>query len=238
MIEPNNIYCGDCLELMQDIPDGSVDFVLTDPPYEYENHGGGKSELANRKLVKERHIDFISDGFDYNSVFDEFLRICKIPNILMFCSNKQVSRVMSWFENKKLSTTLLVWHKTNPIPFANGKHLSDIEFLVYVHGKGATFNNDVPLSYKSKLYTSSVVSNKARLHPTQKSVEQLCRYIKTFTKQDDVVLDCFVGSGTTCVAAIKENRRYIGIELDKGFFEIAQKRIKEELQQPKSLFYL
>lgn len=231
MLELNKIYLGDCLNLMPQIADNSVDMVITDPPYINENHGGGKSEMAKRKLVKERHIDFISNGFDYNMVFGEFIRICKTPNILLFCSNKQVSKVMSWFESKNLPTTLLVWHKTNPIPFANGKHLSDVEFLVYVHGKGATFNNDVPYKYKSKVYSSPIVSNKNRLHPTQKNVEQLRQYIKTFTKPNDVILDCFCGSGSTIVAAIRENRQYIGIEKDEHYFEITKQRIAADASQ-------
>lgn len=75
---------GDCLELMGSIPDKSVDLVLTDPPYELENHGGGGKSgfAANRKLnILNNHIDFISTGFDYDVVFSEFLRVCKIPNM-------------------------------------------------------------------------------------------------------------------------------------------------------------
>lgn len=233
MLEINQIYNGDCLELMKSIPEKSVDLIITDPPYELENHGGGQSKMASRKLVKERHIDFISHGFDYELVFGEFLRIAKIPNYIIFCSNKQVSKIMRWFEDKNLSTTLLIWHKTNPVPFANGKHLSDVEFAVYVRGANATFNNDVPLEYKSKVYCSPIVNNAKRYHPTEKPIELLSRYIDTFSKNDDIVLDPFAGSGTTCIAALRENRKYIGIELDPHYYEVAKKRIETELSQPK-----
>lgn len=224
-----DIKRGDCLELMKNIPDKSVDMVLTDPPYENDNHGGGKTELAQRKLVKDLHIDFMSKGFDYDTCFKEMLRICKTPNFLIFCSNKQITKIMSWFETntKNTSVTLLVWNKTNPSPLCNGKYLSDIEFIVYVRGKGATFNNDTPFEYKHKCYTSPIVSNKNRLHPSQKPIELLERYIRLHSKEEDTILDCFMGSGSTGVACMNTNRNFIGFELDENYFEIAKDRINE-----------
>lgn len=219
------LYNGDCLEVMKNMPDKSVDCIITDPPYELSNHGYGKTELSNRKIVKDKHIDFISNGFDYDTVFNEFIRICKVPNFLIFCSNSQVSKIMSWFESKKLKTTLLIWHKTNPVPLCNGKHLSDVEFVVYVRGKGATFNNNTPFKYKSKVYSSPLVSNKNRLHPTQKSVEQLSQYIELHSNEGDVIFDPYMGSGSTGVACQNTNRNFIGIELDENYFKIAQERL-------------
>ena len=166
-----------------------------------------------------------------DAVFSEFMRVCKIPNFLIFCSNKQVSKTMSWFEDKDLAVTLLVWHKENAIPLCYQKHVSDIEFIVYARGHGATFNNDVPQKYKSKLYTSAVVSNQNRLHPTQKGVDHIRQYLQTFTNEGDVVLDPFIGSGTTAVACVKEKRHFIGFEIDSGFFGKANKRILNEQQQ-------
>lgn len=220
---------GDCLELMKKIPDKSIDMILTDPPYELDNHGGGSTELANRKLVKNKHIDFISKGFSYDLVFKEMLRVCKIPNIFIFCSNKQITKIMGFFEkNKNLSVTLLVWNKTNPSPLCNGKYLSDVEFVVYIRGKGATFNNDTPFEYKHKVFVSPIVPNKNRYHPTQKPVELLERYIRLHTKENDLILDLFMGSGTTGVACVHTNRNFIGMELDEYYFNIAKERIKDE----------
>lgn len=217
---------GDCLELMKQIPNGSIDLILTDPPYELSNHGGGKTDLAQRKLVKDTHIDFISKGFDYDTVFNEYLRILKAPNMLIFCSNKQVSKIMKFFEEKGLSTTLLVWNKTNPSPLCNGKHLSDIEFIVYVRGKGATFNNDTPFNYKRKVITTPIESNKNRLHPTQKPLEILEQYINLHSKVGDLVFDSFMGSGSTGVACLNTSRKFLGFELDKDYFNIAKDRLE------------
>lgn len=223
------LWQGDCLKLIKQIPDKSIDLIITDPPYELDSHGGGNTELAQRKLVKENHINFISAGFDYDLVFNEFIRICKIPNMFIFCSNKQVSKIMQWFENKKLSVTLLVWHKKNPVPLCNKKYLSDCEFIIYIRGKNATFNNNTPFEYKRKVYSSSIVPNKKRLHPTQKPVELLERYILQHSKENDIVIDPFMGSGSTGVACVNTNRNFIGIELNENYFNIAKERIKNKV---------
>lgn len=228
----NNIklYHGNCLDIMKKLISDNVkvDCIITDPPYVQDLHGGGQNDLGKRKLTKDKHIEFISGGFS-TECFELMLKLQDIPNMLIFCSNKQVSTVMSFFEQKKLTTTLLVWEKTNPSPLCNGKHLSDIEFIVYVRGKGATFNNDTPYEYKKKVYTSPVVSNKNRLHPTQKSVVHIQQYIKLHTKENDVVLDPFMGSGTTAIACINTDRRFIGIEIDEDYYNIACKRVEEAL---------
>lgn len=230
MNEEIKLYHGDCLDIMKKLISDNVkvDCIITDPPYVLDLHGGGQNDLGKRKLTKDKHIEFISGGFS-TECFELMLKLQSIPNLLIFCSNKQVSTIMSFFEQKNLTTTLLVWEKTNPSPLCNGKHLSDIEFIVYVRGKGATFNNDTPYEYKKKIYTSPVVSNKNRLHPTQKSVVHIQQYIKLHTKENDVVLDPFMGSGTTAIACINTDRRFIGIEIDENYYNIASQRIEKAL---------
>ena len=225
MLEINKIYNGDCLEVMKDIEDNSIDCIITDPPYELDNHGGvAKGHNLERKLNRDKHINFLSNGFDINVIFKEFERVIKKVNILIFCSNKQISKVMSWWEERKYSVTLLVWDKPNPISLCNGKHVSNLEFIVYVRGKGATNN----LGYNKqflKTYKYSVPHSKIRLHPTQKSIELVEDLIKLHTEEGDVILDSFIGSGTTAIACINTNRNFIGIELDKEYCDIANKRI-------------
>ena len=232
LIQPNNIYKGDCLNIMQSMQDDSVDCIITDPPYLMERGGSDRnSDFANR--TPNKRISHIIDGFDIDKTFNEFLRICKTPNFLIFRSNKQVSMIMRWFEEKDLVATLLVWHKTNPIPLANAQYLSDVEFIVYVRGNGTTFNADAPLSLKTKVYTSPLTKTKeTQYHPTQKLVDHIRRYLLIHTKPNDVVFDPFMGSGTTCIAALREGRKYIGVEIDDSYFDIAQKRINNELKQP------
>lgn len=224
------LYNGDGLSLMVDLlKDGiRVDAVITDPPYELDNTGGVvRNHPLARQLNRDKHIDFISNGFDYKRAFELMLKICKIPNLLIFCSNKQISKTMGYFESLGLSVTLLVWHKTNPSPLCNGKHLSDVEFVVYVRAKGATFNNDTPFEYKRKVYTSGVVPAAGRLHPAQKSIMHIARYIELHTKRGDLVLDPFSGSCTTGAACLRTGRRCIACEVDEEIYKTGRDRIRE-----------
>lgn len=109
MIELDKIYNCDCLVGIKEIPNNSIDCIITDPPYLLDSSGGGASALAKRSRRLKDSIEFISNGFDYENLFDEFIRVCKIPNMLIFCSNKQISQTMSFFEDKGLKSTLLIW---------------------------------------------------------------------------------------------------------------------------------
>jgi len=219
----NQIIQGDCLEVIKGIPDKSVDLVITDPPYKLENHGGGDNKNWWRNLNKSNHIDFMSDGFN-DEVLNEFVRICKVVNILIFCSNKQVSKLMNIFEVKGYSTTLLAWHKKNAIPFGNGKYISDIEFIVFIRGKNATFNKSTNKE-NSKLFQYNYPTGK-RFHPAEKPAELIKRLLKIHSNKNDIILDPFLGSGTTVVACKELGRRYIGIEISPEYCEIARNRIR------------
>lgn len=217
----------DCLDYMPTIQDKSIDFVCIDPPYELDNHGGGQSKEMKRKL-NDLHIDFISKGFDIEKVFAEIERVSKVMNMVCFCSNKQVSKIMNYWEQKKYSVTLLVWDKPNPIPFGNGKHISNLEFMVYVRGKGATFNN-LGVNEQKKTFNYPSPSSSKRLHPTEKPIELLERLIKLHTKEDDIVLDCFAGSFSTADACKRLNRQCIAIELEKEYYDKGVNRLSSTL---------
>ena len=229
-LENIKLYNGDCLEVMKDIPDGSIDLVITDPPYELDNHGGGKTDFAQRKLVKDLHIDFISNGFEMEKVFTEIERVSKTMNMICFCSNKQVSKIMNYWEQKKYSVTLLVWQKSNPVPFGNGKYISDLEFMIYVRGKNAIYNNTGYVN-QLKTFNYPAPSSKSRIHPTEKSIDLLKRLIEIHSNKGSVVLDCFGGSFSTGLACMELEREFIGIELDNNYFEIAKERLKQHQSQ-------
>lgn len=219
----------DGLELLKTLPDNSIDFILTDPPYELEIHGGGAGFMKDRKLLN-KHISYIGYGFDFDTYFSEYERVLKVMNAVIFCSNKQVSKTMNWFENKGYSVTLLVWKKPNPIPLGNGKYIGDTEFMVYVRGKGATFNN---IGYKEQLrvFEYNVPSTAERIHPTEKPIDMLRRLLLIHTNENDVVLDTFAGSFTTGLACHKENRKCIASEIDEKMFMSANTRFKNEISQ-------
>jgi site-specific DNA-methyltransferase (adenine-specific) len=221
---------GEALEQLRLIPTKSIDFVCIDPPYELDNHGGGKTDFAQRKLVKDLHIDFISNGFDIEQIFAEIQRVSKTMNMVCFCSNKQVSKIMNYWEQKKYSVTLLVWQKSNPVPFGNGKYISDLEFMIYVRGKNAIYNN-TGYANQLKTYNYPAPSSKTRIHPTEKPIELLKRLIDIHSNIGSVVLDCFGGSFSTGLACMELEREFIGIEIDTEIFNSAKNRAEEKRKE-------
>ena len=225
--EPNIIIINDdCLNAMKELPDKSIDLVLTDPPYIQDNHGGGDNKNWWRNLNQTGHLEFVSNGFS-DEILNEFERVCKIVNILIFCSNKQISKLMNFFEMRKYSTTLLAWHKKNAIPFGNGKYISDIEFILFVRGKNAPFNNSTNKE-NSKLFQYNYPTAN-RLHPTEKPIEILSRLLKIHSNENDTILDPFLGSGTTARACKDLGRKCIGIEISKKYCDIAVQRLAQEV---------
>lgn len=231
MLEINKIYNEDCIEGMKKIDDKSIDCIICDPPYIVENHGKGKSSLTNRATNLKNNISHIVNDFNYKECFAEMLRVCKTPNFFIFCSTQQVSRTMKYFEDKKLKVNLLVWNKTNPAPLCNKKYVNDIEFIVYVRGKGATFNNDTPFDFKKRVFTSKICPDGNKLHPTQKPLELIERYVIQHSNENDIILDPFMGSGTTAIACIKNNRNFIGFENNEEYYKISIDRLKKNINE-------
>lgn len=168
----------------------------------------------------------ITNGIDY-SIFDELCRVMKGINIYIWCSKLQILDIMKYFiEQKQCNFEILTWCKTNPIPTANGTYLSDIEYCLFFKGKGTPKLND-GYELKSKWYVSRINQSDKELykHPTIKPIELVKRHLKHSTQPNDIILDCFCGSGTTCLAAKETGRRYIGMEIDKEYHKIAVNRI-------------
>ena len=227
----NKIINDDCLNVLKQLPDKCIDLVLTDPPYIMDNHGGQLKTDAvfARKLTTKKHIDFICKDFDFEKVANEWIRVVKKVNLYIFCSNAQISRTMSFFENKGYSVTLLVWDKPNPIPLCNGKYVSNLEFIVCVKEKGVFFNNELPM--QKKLKTFKYPSPTTRIHPTEKPIELISELINLKSKEGDVVLDTFSGSGVLAIACHNLKRNFICIEKDKDYYEASCKRLEEHQRQ-------
>lgn len=224
-------YNIDGLELLQSLSDKSIDFILTDPPYEL-NIEGGAGKNFRRRLTMEKHISYISKGFDYERWFNEFERVCKTVNMVIFCSNKQISKIISFWENKGYAVTLLVWYKPNAIPLLNNVYHSNLEFMVYVRGNNAVFNNQ-GYEYQSKLFNYPYPHQTKRIHPTEKPLPLLRRLLLIHTNKNDVVLDPFAGSFSTGIACYELNRNCIMAEIDTEMFNKAKVRIEKKIAQLK-----
>jgi site-specific DNA-methyltransferase (adenine-specific) len=232
-----NIWHGDCLELLKNIPDKSIDFNLIDPPY---------------GLTAPKWDSIVS----FNSLWKEFNRIGKDDFITgIFGCQPFTTKVISsnidkfkycWYWNKNQGTNFfhakrmpirkveeisIFGGKTyNPqiteghIPTnsakgcSNGKAYHGTNTRDYEGGKTTRFPDNI-LNFKC-------VDNYSRLHSSQKPVELLEYLIKTYSNEGDVILDCFAGSGSTLVSAKNLNRQFFGIEKEKEFYDICLDRLK------------
>lgn len=221
-IEPNNLYLGDAYELVKFIPDKSVDLVIIDPPYQIVAGGGGGAFGVKNCPY---HLD-VSKKLNYgitNDILTELDRVMKKTNIYLFCNKNQLLQYLDFY--KDVNVDLLVWRKTNVIPTINNKYLSDLEYIVFARENGVPMYNTYETS--SKLFeTPHNATDKALYdHPTIKPQFIIETLIKNSSQAGDVVLDCFMGSGTTPVACVNLNRQYIGIEIEEQWFKVAQDRI-------------
>lgn len=222
-IEINKIHLGDSYELIKQIPDKSIDCVYTDVPYLMQSGGKGGGAFGERihKLIRNDMKDIIN-GFDYK-LLDELVRVMKKINIFIWCNKQQILDIANYF--KDYSMEILVWAKDNPTPFTNNVWLPDLEYCLYFREKGVKLNDGYQL--KSKWFNSAI--NKSDKddygHPTIKPLELVKRHIEHTTQPNDIVLDPFMGSGTTAVACKELNRQFIGFEINKDYHKIAIDRL-------------
>jgi len=203
---------------------------VTDPPYELSDPCPGKSHHFGTGLSKFDSEDFkaIVSGVDYGELIGQLSGVCRPYNGFVFCSNRQISKLMRICEMNGYSTTLLVWHKTNSVPFANSVWRGDIEYCVHARGKGAVFNGGA--IEHTKVTAHPIVQDAA--HPTVKPMAVILKYMKICSNPGQYVLDPFLGSGTTGVACAKLGRKFVGIELEERYFDIACERISKAYDQP------
>lgn len=135
----NKITCGDCYKLIKELPDKSVDLIITDPPYLIENtKAGGKSDLAKSIQVMNNELlnDELTQGIKQD-ILVEFMRVMKIPNLYIWCNHKQIPMYLDFFVSKnKCSFDILIWNKTNAMPLFNNKYLTDKEYCLYFRRGG------------------------------------------------------------------------------------------------------
>lgn len=216
---------GDCLELIKQIPDKSIDLVVTDPPYEFVSGGGGGAFGADKRSYHHEILP-ISDGFSIKCL-DECCRVLKAINIYVWCSKAQVRKLLDYFEDKGCSIDILTWHKTNPIPTCNNTYLSDTEYLIFAREKGVKVYGSYATKKKYYVTATNKADKDLYKHPTIKPIDIIQNIIINSSVEGDIVLDPFLGSGTTAVAAVNTNRHYIGFELNPVYYDTACKRLDE-----------
>lgn len=260
MMEIDHIYKGDCLELMKDIPDGSVDAIICDLPY-------GVLNKSNKHTQWDRLIPF-------EPLWKQYRRIIKDNGAIvlfgqgMFTADLMQSARDLWRYN-------IIWHKDRATGFLNaGKmplrchedicifykalptyhpQMEDLNGREPSHPQGYGIHKQTNKCYgnvhrieryeprdPNKKFPQSIIKirkehDNKQWHPTQKPVELLRYLIRTYTNEGELVLDNCMGSGTTAIAAMREHRRFIGFELNKEYYDKACERIKAE-QAQRTLF--
>ncbi len=220
----------DCYEALKEIPDKSIDLIVTDPPYKFENQGGGF--YAKNNSTKRQYLDSLKNikccEFDPISFLNTIKPKMKNFYGYFFCNKSLVEEYIKFARENKFQFDILVMAKSNPIPAYNNHHLSDLEYIVMIREKGTYFSKHKEIDDYRKFY---ITNCKKGLHPAEKQVDLLKRYIRVSSKENDIILDTFMGSGSTGVACKQLNRNFIGIEIDKKYFEIAKERINHTGQQ-------
>ena len=212
------LYNGDCLEIMDKlIEEGvKVDCIICDPPYGMNFKSNYRKEKY-KNIKNDNNLDFIEDYFKkcYDVLKED-------THIYCFCSWHNIDKFKIEFEKYFKLKNIIVWEKNNTsMGDLKGSYAPKHEFILYGH-KGRRLRNGFR-------YADIIKANRTnnKLHPTQKPVDLLETFINQSTNKNEIILDGFMGSGSTGVACMNTNRRFIGIELDNNYFNIAKQRIEE-----------
>lgn len=203
------IFHGDCREVIPALP--VPDLVLTDPPYVVGAKGCGLA--GDRQYLKDITSGNLDNGFDVSM-------LAAFPNWICFCGKQQLPEMMRVVDGK--SWMLITWNKPNPTPLTNNNYLPDTEYIIHVWEKGRLFGE---YRDKSRFIVWPAEQN-VFPHPTVKPVEIIAKCIRLGSMAGDVVLDPFMGSGTTLVAARHLGRQAIGIEIEERYCDLAVRRLR------------
>ena len=231
----NKIYNGDCIELCEELNDNSIDCVITSPPYFNSNkkyqRGSGfhySQDIGEPLFVIQDFFECIKDKLKDDGI------ICL--NLGFSYGETGVMRPFDILErlrkkNGYFVNDILIWHKNNPIPLQN-RLTNAIEYIFIL-------SKQPQIKYQTKEYTHNVfkfpVDKGNGVHSAVFPLELPKICLEHFTKENDLILDPFMGSGTTALACVNMNRNYIGFEINQSYIDFAEKRILNESSQ-KSLF--
>ncbi|MBQ2622358.1 MAG: hypothetical protein IJF84_13545 [Thermoguttaceae bacterium] len=218
---------GDCMEIIKEVPDCCIDLIVTDPPYKFENQGGGF--YARNESTRRQYLDSLKQikccEFEPRLFLESVQAKMKKFYGYFFCNKSLVDEYIRFAKERNYQYDILVMAKHNPIPAYNNHHLSDLEYIVMMRERGTYFSKHKCMDDYRKFYLTRC---KKGIHPAEKPIELVQRFIRVSSQQGDTILDCFMGSGTTGVACVKEGRNFIGIEINESYYRIAESRIANE----------
>ena len=256
MLDLNNIYLGDSETVLKDIPNNTVDMVITSPPYDNLRNYNGVGDTWNHQK--------------FQAIANELFRVLKDGGVIVWVVNDKTEKgtetgtsfkqALYFMELGLNLNDTMIWKKTNPMPQIKQSRYNQVFEYMFVFSKGIpkTFNPIMEpckcagLNYDStcknmggengrtkknffinkekvasNIWEIAVAQNKTK-HPAVYPIEIPLRHIKSWTNENDIVLDPFIGSGTTAIAAMELNRHFIGIEMDEEYYHICLGRIKDK----------
>jgi len=226
---------GDCMEKLKEIPDGSIGLILSDPPYNLAKYSTGNMKFEWRPEINNDVAAWDLRELDPSDFLSEFKRILSpTGNIFIFTSYHMIGKWHQVFDSEFDTFQFMVWHKTNPIPnVRKSSFLNSCELIVCMWNRGHCWN----FSRQNEMHNfleSPICMGMERLkhpkHPTQKPLSVLKQIIRTASKENDLVLDLFMGVASTGVAAAQLNRRFLGIEIDDAYFQACEERMQQACQ--------
>ena len=227
-MENFKLFCKDCLEVIKGIEDESIDLIITDPPYKIvkggctnkavKYSGTSHDELKNGTLFNKNEINF-NDWIPklYDKIKDG-------GHVYIMCNDRNMREVLNVSHESKFKLlNILTWKKTKHNP--NRYYLKNSEFIIMLRkGKAVNINN------MGTYQVLEVPNVDKKTHPSEKPVDLMKILVENSSKLNDVVFDPFMGTGSVGVACMNANRKFIGVELDEKYFEIAKQRIEDSLK--------
>lgn len=231
-IEKCELWNGNCLEYVRTLEDKSIDLIVTDPPYPTTSrgHAGNSGGMLQKEINKKGKV-FEHNNIDCTEYAPEFYRVLKDGSHCYVMTNHiNLIKMLNVFTDCGFHfIKSLIWNKGNKI--MGQYYMSQFEYILFFRkGYGKKINNCGTADILSVPNKKTKDENGKNIHDTEKPVELMKILIENSTQKGDIVLDPFVGVGSTALACIESERNYIGIELDEGYFNIAKKRIDEAIK--------
>lgn len=223
---------GDCMEKLQCIPDGSIELILCDPPYNLSKYSTGNMRFKWRNEINNDVAEWDKAELDPTDFVSEFRRILSpTGNIFIFTSYNMLGKWHEAFDNEFDTFQFMVWHKTNPVPnVRKTSFLNSCELIVCMWNKGHTWNFTKQNQMHNFIESPKCMGYervKSPKHPTQKPLAVLKHIIQIASNENHIVLDMFMGVASTGVAAVLLNRRFIGIEINEDYYKAGVRRMRE-----------
>lgn len=233
MPKPVRLQLGDSSNLIRKIPTGSIDLILTDPPYNLSLYSTGNIKCSWRKEINNDLAEWDRRPFSPADWVGEFKRILRPSgNIFAFTSYNLLGKWHEVFDPVFDTFQFMVWHKTNPVPkILKAGFLNSCELIVCLWNKGHTWNFSSQKGMHNFIEAPICMGAerwKNPHHPTQKPLRVLGPIIQIASNPGDTVFDPFMGVGSAGVAALKSGRKFIGFEADERYFKAARERLKKE----------